>query len=42
MPLAIMQELLIAAQLIRHYKDKALLSQAGKRIIGDYLRPFHL
>lgn len=36
MPLAIMHELLIAARLIRRYRGKALLSQAGKRIIGDY------
>lgn len=36
MPLAIMHELLIAARLIRRYKGKVLLSQAGKRIIGDY------
>ena len=36
MPLAIMHELLIGARLIRRYKGKVLLSQAGKRIIGDY------
>ena len=36
LPLAIMHELLIGARLIRRYKGKALLSQAGKRIVGDY------
>lgn len=35
-PLAVMHDLLIAARLIRRYKGKALLSQSGKRIIGDY------
>lgn len=36
LPLAIMHELLIGARLIRRYKGKALLSQAGKRMVGDY------
>jgi hypothetical protein len=36
LPLAIMHELLIGARLIRRYKGKALLSPAGKRIVGDY------
>lgn len=36
MPLAIMRELLVGARLIRRYKGKALLSQAGKGIVGDY------
>ena len=36
LPLAIMHELLVSARLIRRYKDTALLSQAGKRIIGDH------
>lgn len=36
LPLAIMHEVLIGARLIRRYKGKALLSQAGKRSVGDY------
>ncbi|NGO49760.1 hypothetical protein [Allomesorhizobium camelthorni] len=35
-PLAIMHELLVGSRLIRHYKSKALLSQAGKAMLGDY------
>ena len=35
-PLAIIHELLVGTRLIRRYKGKAMLSQAGKAIIGDY------
>lgn len=36
LPLAIMHELLMGARLIRHYKGKAVLTKAGKAMIGDY------
>lgn len=35
-PLAVMHELLIGARMIRRYKNKALLTKAGKAMIGDY------
>jgi len=36
MPLVIMHELMIGARLIRHYKGKAVLTMAGKAMIGDH------
>ena len=36
LPLAVMHELMIGARLIHHYKGKALLTKAGKTMIGDY------
>lgn len=36
LPLTIMHDLLIGARLIRRYKGKALLSQIGRRYVGDH------
>lgn len=35
-PLAIMHDLLVGTRLIRRHKGKAVLSQSGKAIVGDY------
>lgn len=35
-PLAVMHSLLLSTRLIRHYKGKAVLTKAGRAIIGDY------
>ncbi len=35
-PLAVMHSLLLTTRLIHHYKGKAVLTKAGRAIIGDY------
>jgi hypothetical protein len=37
-PLAVMHSLMLATGLIRHYKGKAVLTKAGRSMIGDYGR----
>lgn len=37
-PLAVMHSLMLATRLIRHYKGKAVLTKAGRAMIGDYGR----
>lgn len=37
-PLAVMHDMLLATRLIRHYKGKAVLTKAGRAMIGDHGR----
>jgi hypothetical protein len=35
-PLAVMHELMTGVRLLRHYKGKAVITKAGKAVLGDY------